>query len=402
MHHTRWETAVERMHERGIKSALATEQVSLAEAIGRTVCEDLSTLVPLPHYNSSAMDGYALCGEGPWLLVDGDAPARHENRHSRTVELHPGEAVTILTGGLIPPGATSVIRLEWVHLEERDGRTLVVSDRGTPSFGSDMRTRGEELTAGTLAVERGTKLTSRHIAFLAVCGFDTVPVFSRPTVSIAYTGNEVITSGIPGPGEVRDAYSAQFPTIIEAMGAHVIGTARLHDDMEELEAWFAVKDSMRSDILILTGGSSTSEVDLVRRLIKNLHADYIFEAVAVRPGHPCLAAVLPDGRTVMGLPGNPLAAHVSLYSYLPAYLAGAFARLLPPRLSLKVTQDIPPFKRADARLIPAVVEGNLAHPFQRGVQSHMLSAFAQAQALIVVPAQGVQAGEGVTALPLEI
>lgn len=402
MHHTRWEDAVSLMHQRGIRAAQTHERVGLADAIGRILAEDVYTLVPLPHYNSSAMDGYAVCGSGPWILKDAEEPSAHENRHRRTVDLQDGEAATILTGGLIPPGTTTVIRLEWVHLEEQDGSTLVVSDYGEPQPGSDMRNRGEELAEGSLAVSRGTRLGARHIAFLAVCGFDTVPVITQPTVSLAYTGNEVITEGIPGPGEVRDAYSAQFPAILSSMGAKVQGTARLHDDMDELRRWFQSDNCVASDVLVLTGGSSTSEVDLVRRLLSELDAHYIFEAVAVRPGHPCLAAELPDGRIVLGLPGNPLAAHTALYSYLPGYLAGVAGQNPPELLSLELTEDIPRFKKADARLIPARVTGEKARPFRRGVESHMLSAFAQAQALVVIPPEGAVAGERVQALPLTV
>ena len=123
MHHTRWEDAVSLMHQRGTRAAQTHERVGLADAIGRILAEDVYTLVPLPHYNSSAMDGYAVSGSGSWILKDTEEPSAHENRHCRTVDLQDGEAATILTGGLIPPrdnysnpaGVGSLGRAGWLN-----------------------------------------------------------------------------------------------------------------------------------------------------------------------------------------------------------------------------------------------------------------------------------------------
>lgn len=399
MHHTPWHLAIEKIYEHGAQRTVTTRKVPLDQAIGQVLAEDVHTLIPLPHYDSSAMDGYAVRGNAPWKLQDVEELATHENRHRRTVALEDGCATTILTGGLIPPGTESVIRLEWVNLEQSEGETWVVPER-LPAPGADMRRTGEELAKGSLAVAAGTRLGARHIAFLAVCGIDQVLVNARAGLAVAYTGNEVITHGVPGPGEVRDAYSAQFPTILSQMGAEVLSTSRLHDDEQELLDWFEAPESQRADVLLLTGGSSTSEVDLVRTLLARLHATYIFEAVAVRPGHPCLAAVLPDQRIVIGLPGNPLAAHVSLYSYLPALLAGMNQQPQPATRQVTLTRDVRAFAKKDLRLIPAVVAGEHATPFERGAQSHMLSAFAEANALIAVVPAGATAGEKVDSLPI--
>ncbi|MDO4916531.1 MAG: molybdopterin molybdotransferase MoeA [Rothia sp. (in: high G+C Gram-positive bacteria)] len=399
MHHTPWHLALEKIYEHGAQRTMTTRKVPLDQAIGQVLAEDIHTLIPLPHYDSSAMDGYAVRGNAPWKLQDGAKLATHENRHCRTVALEDGCATTILTGGLIPPGAESVIRLEWVNLVQSEGETWVVPER-LPAPGADMRRIGEELAQGSLAVAAGTRLGARHIAFLSVCGIDQVLVNTRAAVAVAYTGNEVITRGVPGPGEVRDAYSAQFPTILQQMGAEVLSTSRLHDDEQELRDWFEATESQRADVLLLTGGSSTSEVDLVRTLLAQLNATYIFEAVAVRPGHPCLAAVLPNQCVVIGLPGNPLAAHVSLYSYLPALLAGMNQQPLPATQQVTLTRDVRAFAKKDLRLIPAVVAGEHATPFERGAQSHMLSAFAEANALIAVAPTGAEAGEKVDSLPI--
>ena len=163
----------------------------------------------------------------------------------------------------------------------------------------------------------------------------------------------VPTDGLPGPGEVRDAFSPQFPFIIESFGATVTSAVRLQDSAPDFRHWLG---HTAADILMLTGGSSTSDVDWVRRTLAELGATYIFESVAIRPGHPALAALLPDGRLVLGLPGNPLAAHVALYSYLPAVLAGIFGQPLAQLPTGTLTAAVPGYSTKDLRLIPVTIE----------------------------------------------
>lgn len=397
MHHTPWNEAISAAFRLGASSQ-KTARLPLDQTLGRVLAEDVHTPIPLPHYDSSAMDGYAVAGKPPWALKTQVFANEKVNRHKQTLELHPGEATPILTGGLIPPGTEAVLRVESAVLSE-DGAVLD-SSAGAPEAGKDMRRAGEELAQGSLAARAGQTITSRLLAFLAVCGFDTLPVFTAPAVSIAYTGNEVITEGLPGPGEVRDAYSVQFPAIFSALGARVESTARLHDDWQEFTAWF--EKTRGSELLVLTGGSSTSEVDMLRKIIAELGGTYAFEAVSARPGHPCLMAVLPDSRVVLGLPGNPLAAHTSLYSYLPAFVAGRNGQEEPARELVALTAPVPAFRKKDDRLLPAIVSGDSAQPLLHNARSHMLSDFARANALVRVPPQGTAADEQVEMIPLVI
>jgi len=410
MQHVSWFDARTLLHAEGSLHAAATERVALSSAIGRVLAEPLKSPLPVPHYNSSAMDGYALAGRGPWQLLASQESQPGENVHRKTVPLEAGQATPILTGGLLPPGADAVLRLEHARLYN-DGDLAMIealphfferSPHLQPAVGDDIRRAGEELAAGATVLAAGIRLGARHIGSLATLGFDSLPVYTQPTVALAYTGNEIITGGLPGPGEVRDAFSPQFPFIIESFGARVTSTVRLQDSAPNFHHWL---DHTAADILMLTGGSSTSDVDWVRRVLTELGATYIFESVAIRPGHPALAALLPDGRLVLGLPGNPLAAHVALYSYLPAVLAGIFGQPLAQLPTGTLTAAVPGYSTKDLRLIPVTIEvtpGGVRLTPQDKTRSHMLTGFASADALALLPPEGAVAEKNCQFLGLPV
>lgn len=407
MHHTSWHQARQLLHQAGAALTLPEEEVPLAQAIGRTLGKDARALLPVPHYDSSAMDGYATAGAPPWQVLTHPPAADGENVHRKTLPLALGQATPILTGGLIPSGAEAVIRQEHAL---REGNTLspdprFFSGQGCPTPGADIRRAGEELPAGSSVLAAGTRITARHLGALATLGLDTLTVTARPTVAIAYTGNEIITAGLPGPGQVRDAYSLAFPSIIENLGAAVTSTCRLPDSKTQLTDWLTATGA---NLLLITGGSSTSTADWVRRALHDLGANYLFESVAIRPGHPALAAHLPArsnpaGPLVLGLPGNPLAAYTALYSYLLPWLTGTTGEPLTEPPTGVLTHPVPGYRKEDLRLIPArltpTAEGKSLTPLPK-TQSHMLTSFATADALALVSPAGAAAGSTVTYLPL--
>lgn len=407
MPHTSWQQARQLLHRAGAALPLTAEEVPLAqEAIGRTLSKDARALLPVPHYDSSAMDGYATAGAPPWQLLTHPPTAEGENIHQRALPLTPGQAAPILTGGLIPAGTDAVLRQEHALV---DGSTLSpdpkVFGQGYPAPGADIRRAGEELAAGSTVLPAGTPITARHLGALAALGLDTLTVTTRPTVAIAYTGNEIITSGLPGPGQVRDAYSMAFPHIIENLGASVSSVRRLPDSKTQLTGWLTTTGA---NLLLITGGSSTSTADWVRRALADLDASYLFASVAIRPGHPALAARLPASSNpatplVLGLPGNPLAAYTALYSYLPPWLAGNNTAPLAELAEGVLTHPVPGYRKHDHRLLPAALtstpEGRKLTPLPK-TQSHMLTSFATADALALIPPRGAAAGSTVPYLLL--
>lgn len=368
----------------------AVMTLTVHDAIGYVLGRDVLSPMPVPHYDSSAMDGYAVAGRSPWTLKIPDYPDDStQNIHKLTVALAAGEATPIFTGGLIPEGCESIVRSEHARLEQQDAATLLFSEHGEPAAGKDIRRAGEELDRGALLARSGTSVTPRLAAALAVGGIDEVDVYEPVGVAVAFSGNEVITSGVPGPGEVRDAFMGAVQPMVSTLGAQVVQSRRLPDETQAFTSWLQTTDA---PVLMVTGGSSTSGVDMVRDTLAEIGATYVFESVSVRPGHPALAALLPGNRILLGLPGNPLAAYTSLYSYLPALLDGACQRELRTLPTAPLASDTQAGRGGTALILPCALNSGELTPLEHR-KSHMLTAFASADALAVVPASGASAGE---------
>ena len=397
-----WEQARKNLHAAGLTCTAGTDVETLPPkaAIGRYTADDVYSLMDVPHYDSSAMDGYAVSGTPPWLLVTPEYPDDERvNIHRLTVAIEPGQATPILTGGLLPRGAHAIVREEHTTLNTVGGITTVTMASGhiPPANGADIRRTGSELPAGRLLVERGTLITARLAAFLGMNGFDEIPVLAPVTARCAFTGNEVITIGVPEAGQVRDAFGGFLEATLATQGCAALPSARLADTGHDFTTFL---NTSHAQVLIFTGGSSTSGVDMVRKTLAEAQATYLFESVQVRPGHPALAARLADGRIVLGLPGNPLAAYTALYSYLPPLLAGMRGLPLPPLDTAELAQDIPALTASSQqRLIPALVRECRAHPLPRRA-SYMLSGLSKATHLLVADTSGHTAGDRVPLLPV--
>ena len=407
---TSWVSARQRVAD--VAHSIFTER--LARAFTRTPQEgdvlaaDVASPMPVPHYSSSAMDGYAVSGPGPWELLDAPAEgAQGRNIHRTGGSLGHGQALPVLTGSLIPEGTTAVVRSEHSQVTSS---TLSLSPGRSVEPGADIRVAGEELAEGDTLLEAGTRITARHLALLSTCGVDTVRVLPELTVDLAFTGNEVITSGVPAPGEVRDAFSASFPALLTAAGAHIQRCDRLQDDPAEVQKWLA---SSTADMVIVTGGSGHSGQDFARTFITEQADTVLAHSVRCAPGHPTLLTTRTTSRgtqLIMGAPGNPLAAHVALHSFgLLAVLVASGQDFFPTQTCL-IPNHFPPIRKDRIRLVPVALSSSgrdsrtgypTADPMTR-TNSHMLSGYARADGLLVVPREGLTAGQLATYLPLDV
>lgn len=368
--------------------------VPLAAAIGRTLASDVAALQDLPHYASSAMDGWAVNGSGPWILAE---PGQR---------LAPHQASPIVTGGLVPPGAKAVLRSEsGLITTDDEGLPILALSAGArpgePRNGQHIRKAGEEATAGEVLISAGTLLNPAHIALAAVAGRDDLVVLGKPLVKILLTGSEVVTSGIPEPGRVRDTFGPQLGTVVGMLGGIPGEQIRVGDSYEE---WLAGLDDAASpsgqpaDVVITTGGTGRSGTDHFRNAITDLGGRLLIDGVAMRPGHPAVLAELPDGRFVVGLPGNPLAAMMALFTIggplLSALGHGTLADV--GEVPCGTTIDPDPGR---TRLMPFRLVYGLASPAQHSGPG-MMRGLASADGVMVVPPHGVQLGEPVPAFAL--
>ncbi|MEU0841608.1 molybdopterin molybdotransferase MoeA [Streptomyces sp. NPDC005962] len=362
--------------------------VPLAEAAGLTLAEELCTPQPLPGFDTAAMDGYAVGpGPGPWRLRGtvragadpvGDALAA-------------GEAVEISTGAPVPPGARGVLPLEHAR---RDATTV----RGpAPAEDKHIRRAGEDAPAGACLAPPGTRIGPALVGLAAACGHDTLPVRRRPRVCVLVTGDELIHTGPPGPGRVRDALGPLVPPLVDAFGGEVTAVRHIPDRPAGSLATAVHTTPYEADVVLVTGSTSVGATDQLRALLGGSGARWIVDMVACRPGHPQLLAQLPDGRWILGLPGNPYAALAAAYTLLAPLLAGLTGRPLPALPHIPLTGDIRTAP-GRTRLIPVVWDGATARP-AGGHRPAFLQGAALADALAAVPPKW-QPGEAVPLLLL--
>lgn len=369
--------------------------VRLADALGRILAEDVCAPQDLPHYASSAMDGWAVNGSGPWILAE---PGQR---------LAPHQASPIVTGGLIPPGAKAVLRSEsGVITNDDEGLPVLAlgggAKPGEPRNGQHIRRAGEEAAEGEVLITSGTVLNPVHLAVAALAGRDELTVLGKPLVKFLFTGSEVVTEGVPVPGQVRDTFGPQLGAVVELLGGIRGGQARAGDSYEEwLEALREGEDAPETapaDVVITTGGTGKSGTDHFRKAVAELGGRLLIDGIAMRPGHPAVLAELPDGRFVLGLPGNPLAAMMALFT-VGAPLLAALGHGRPAEVGevpCGATLDPQPGK---TRLIPFKLVYGLASPAQHA-GSGMMRGLAGADGVMVVPPHGVQLGAMVPAFPL--
>jgi molybdopterin molybdotransferase len=364
----------------------------LPEALGHALAEPLTALTDLPPFDTSAMDGWAVAGPGPWWLGESSVLAGR-----RPEPLAAGSAVRVATGAPLPPGATAVLRREHGAVDAL-GTALHDRSPGAPVPGRDVRPRGQECHRGEPLLPAGTTVTPAVLGLAAAAGYDRLTVHARPAVELLVLGDELLESGPPRDGRVRDALGPLLPPWLRSSGAEVVSRRLVTDDFGLLLD--AIRHSP-ADVVVTTGSTAAGPVDFLHDALDAAGARLLVDSVAVRPGHPMLLAELPpaaDGhaRRLVGLPGNPLAA-----------VAGAATLALPllrrlgghtdrgPRL-VAAAAELPGDPR-DTRLAPVSLTDQGATPLTYTGPA-MLRGLALAHGLAVVPPGGVPAGTPVEIL----
>jgi molybdopterin molybdotransferase len=291
-----WEQA--RSEAYGSWKKLPVEKISIGACLDRTLAKDALALVELPTYPTSAMDGYAVAGKGPWKIV-GEVKAGAPMKDA----LKDKTAVKIATGSVIPENTFGVIRWEVATV---DGDEL----SGEVKQGQDIRPEGLESKQGDVLAAAGTILNPGLIGLLAAAGHDLLEVVRAPKATIILLGDEIVLDGLPHDGLVRDALGPQLPGWLHRLGVEVIATKYVSDELQLVEKAFAAA-AKNSDIIFTTGGTADGPRDHVHAAIAALKGELIIDRVKVRPGHPMLLAHI-NKTPLVGLPGNPQSAIVAL------------------------------------------------------------------------------------------
>ncbi|MET4051502.1 molybdopterin molybdotransferase [Frigoribacterium sp. PvP054] len=364
----------------------SVETVVLGEAAGRTLAREVVSLARVPGSDVSAMDGWAVAGDGPWRLGRSIVAGRVGDG---VEPLPPGTARPVTTGAVVPTGTERVLRSEAGHVA--DGVLTADPDPRRPSH---VRRAGEEIDHGDVLLAAGTLLTPPRLAVLALGGHDAVPVVVRPTVALAVLGDEVVAEGVPEPGTVRDVFSVPVPRLLGSLGVAETSTTRVPD---QLDATVAALDRPDRRLVVTTGGTAHGRTDHVRAALDRLGAELVVDGLAMRPGQPLIVARR-GGTLYLCLPGNPMAAYVGLVVVGTAVVDGLLGRRAAPPGVVTLAVDVA-HPRPGVLVQAYRVTEDGAVPTARQ-SSAMLRGLADAEGLLVVPEGGARAGDVVPALAL--
>lgn len=376
----------------GAALPLPATSLPLARAHGLILAEGLPALVDLPPFATSAMDGWAVAGPGPWKIT-GRVLAGESSE-----QLGDGEAVEIATGARLPHSASSVLRREHGLVTE-SGRL----EGADLAIGTDIRPQGQESRRGELLLPPGTPVTPAVLGLAAAAGYDFLPVHERPRVALIVIGDELAASGLPDGSHIRDALGPMLTAWLAVLGVETV-TAHVPDDAAAVLAAVA---SSPADLVVTTGGTARGPVDHVHTILAQLGARLLVDGVMVRPGHPMLLAehggTRRHRRFVAGLPGNPLAAvagFVTLVRPLIHRFEGRTGDNDSRAVSLfQPIRDAVPGHPEDTRLVPVSLTDGFAVPL-RFAGPAMLRGLARADGLAVIPPRsGAAAGQWVEVLP---
>ena len=376
---------------------MESEQVELAFGTGRVLAEDLIARAPLPGFDYSAMDGYAVArgnftDRGPWTF-----PVRGESRAGALAPaLESGSACRIFTGAPIPDGADAVVMQEDVA---RDGDQATFA--ALPNLGAHIRRRGEDLAEGAAALRRGTRLTPFRIGLAAAVDRNHLLVARRPRVTILCTGEELRDPGsLAVPGTIPDSNGPSLAALVIMAGGEPVLAPRTGDTLQATED--AIRAALQgSDLLLTVGGVSVGEHDLVRAALANVGAKLEFWKVQIRPGKP-LAFGRFEQTLILGLPGNPVSAQLTFALFgMPLIRAmQGDERPVPPRGRARLNSAL---RQNPGRtgFYRAQLQGDLAITASNQASGSTVS-LAEADALLILPADsaGLAAGESIEMMRL--
>ncbi|WP_375480798.1 gephyrin-like molybdotransferase Glp [uncultured Jatrophihabitans sp.] len=381
-------------------------ELTLLDAQGLLLAEDVRSHFPLPSFDNSAMDGYAVraldtreaSGDEPVTLqVVGDVAAGAKSRSG----MGPGLAMRIMTGAPIPAGADAVI-----PLEDTDRGLAKVAIRRPVRTGEFLRRAGEDLAADAPALGAGAALGPQQIALLAAIGRDRVLVRPRPRVIILSTGSELVEVGrTPSFGEVIDSNSYMIASAAKDSGADARRIGIVADDhaalLDALESQL-----LRADVLVTTGGVSMGAFDVVKEALSEI-GTVEFTRVAMQPGKPQGFGHLGDKVPIFCLPGNPVSSLVSF----EVFVRPAIRKLLGKRnlqraavraVALEGAKSPRGLRQYRRGVLHREASGGYSVSFSGGAGSHLVAALALSNCLVVIPEEETEvvAGTEVTVIPL--
>jgi molybdopterin molybdotransferase len=329
---------------------LGTECVDIAHAPNRILAEDVEADMDMPAFNKSAMDGFAcqrtdLSNE---LTIVETIPAGYAPQKA----VGTNQCAKIMTGGVVPVGADCVIMKEYVEIPTENTVRFVGEKTA-----DNICQKGEDIKAGDTVLFKGTLLKSQHIAVLASLGRVRPLVARRPRVAVIATGNELVEpASKPGLSQLRNSNSSQLTTQIESVGAVAANYGIARDTTDGIDSIFK-KAVEENDVVIISGGVSVGDFDLVTETLKQNNVDLLFEEIAIKPGKPTVFGLLQQ-LYCFGLPGNPISAFVLFEVLVKPFLYKLMGHNYSPlNIQMPLSESLGRKKAKRQRWLPVAMTG---------------------------------------------
>jgi molybdopterin molybdotransferase len=368
-----------------------TEIVKLEEAWSRILAETVTSNLDFPHWDNSAMDGYAVkyedvknCKSDNPIILDivEEIPAGYQPK----LTLQKGQAARIFTGAVIPQGADTIVIQENT---KREGKKVTIFTAPQPQ--EFIRYQGTFYQAGNLLLNAGIKLNPPEIAILAAAQLPKVKVYRRPKIAIFSTGDELVNPDqILKPGQIVDSNQYALAAFIRQQGARPLSLGIIPDNRQVLKA--IIESAInQADLVLSTGGVSVGDYDYIEEILGELGGKIEIESVAIKPGKPLTVASFADKALYIGIPGNPVSALVSCWRFVQPVikkLSGLNGNFLPQFIKGKTHQKLvsdgkrETYLWGNLQLIDGVYWFNLAGGSH---SSGNLINLAQTNALAVIP-----------------
>src|SRR6266403_365494 len=379
------------------KGPRATTVVSVWEALGLVLAQEVRTDRKYPPFDRSTRDGYAVrskeAAPGVQLKCVGEIKAGDTVREA----LAAGSCLQIMTGAAVPAGADAVVMIEHTS---REGDVVRFERAAQP--GQNIVPRGSEAAAAQTILTQGMPLGYAELAVAAQVGAVRLRCATRPRVAILSTGDEVVLIGeTPREFQIRNSNSVSLAAQVRIAGGEPVVLGNAADRIEDLGE--KIEGGLKEDVLVLSGGVSMGKYDLVESALKAMGAEFFFDAVAIRPGKPAVFGMC-QGKPVFGLPGNPVSTMVTFELFVtPAIdlLSGAEARAL-PLVEARLVEALNE-KPGLTHFLPARVEWRGPLPEVKALKwqgSGDIAALAKANCFLMVPAdrEKIEAGENASVL----
>ncbi|MFQ5970424.1 MAG: gephyrin-like molybdotransferase Glp [Nitrososphaerales archaeon] len=296
------------------KIALPTEYVSLPDAVNRVLANDLASRIDMPPFVRAAMDGYAVISSDTKMAsmkrpVSLDVIGKITAGEDAQYRVQSGKAVAIATGGMIPDGADAVVMVEYTELENNTVKIFKAIERG-----KNVALKGEDVKNGQILLKKGTWLTAQDVGLIAAVGVGKVPVFKKPKVAVFASGNELAEPGSKLDQTcIFESNRYMISCMIREFGGEVVDMGICKDDRDLISS--KLREALKFDIVVVSGGSSVGEKDYVPDLINSSgKPGLLVHGVAMRPGSPTALGII-DGKPIINASGYPVSSFVAFYTF---------------------------------------------------------------------------------------